>query len=104
MVATLKIIKKLNHKIVKTMQQEINTTHFYNFRNKFSYNFERSDPKKERIMKKVYVKPQMVAVKINQRENLLTDSVNSNAFQGRVTKSSGPGRSRGCDWDDEEDW
>ena len=55
-------------------------------------------------MKKEYVKPQMVAVKINQRENLLVDSVNSNAFQGRVTKSSSTGRSRGCDWDDEEDW
>ena len=31
MVATLKIIKKLNQKIVKTMQQEINTTHFIIF-------------------------------------------------------------------------
>jgi hypothetical protein len=56
------------------------------------------------MMKKEYVKPQMVAVKINQRENLLVDSINSDAFQGRVTKSNGTGRSRGCDWDDEEDW
>ena len=58
-------------------------------------------------MKKEYVKPQMVAVRINQRENLLVDSnysINSDAFQGRVTKSNGTGRSRGCDWDDEEDW
>jgi len=58
-------------------------------------------------MKKEYVKPQMVAVRINQRENLLVDSnysINSDAFQGRVTKSSSTGRSRGCDWDDEEDW
>jgi hypothetical protein len=55
-------------------------------------------------MKKEYVKPQMVAVKINQRENLLVDSIQGNAFKSTTTKSSGPGRSRGCDWDDEEDW
>ena len=56
-------------------------------------------------MKKEYVKPQMVAVKINQRENLLCASeVKGNAFQGNITKSSSTGRSRGCDWDDEEDW
>ena len=60
-------------------------------------------------MKKEYVKPQMVAVRINQRENLLTGSdgsysINSDAFKSTTTKSSGPGRSRGCDWDDEEDW
>ena len=57
------------------------------------------------MMKKVYVKPQMVAVRINQRENLLGASeVKGNAFQGNITKSSSTGRSRGCDWDDEEDW
>ena len=56
-------------------------------------------------MKKEYVKPQMLAVKINQRENLLFASeVKGNAFQGKATKSNGTGRSRGCDWDDEEDW
>ena len=55
-------------------------------------------------MKKVYVKPQMLAVRINQRENLLVDSINSDAFKSTTTKSNGTGRSRGCDWDDEEDW
>ena len=58
-------------------------------------------------MKKEYVKPQMVAVKINQRENLLTGSgytINSDAFKSTTNKSSGTGRSRGCDWDDDEDW
>ena len=57
------------------------------------------------MMKKVYVKPQMVAVRINQRENLLGASdYQGNVFQGKATKSNGTGRSRGCDWDDEEDW
>ena len=48
----------------------------------------------------------MVAVRINQRENLLTDSssIQGNAFKSTTTKSNGTGRSRGCDWDDEEDW
>ena len=52
----------------------------------------------------------MVAVKINQRENLLGASdgsgytINSDAFKSTTTKSSSTGRSRGCDWDDEEDW
>ena len=57
-------------------------------------------------MKKEYVKPQIVAVRINQRENLLTDSysIQGNAFKSTTTKSNGTGRSRGCDWDDEEDW
>ena len=60
-------------------------------------------------MKKEYVKPQMVAVRINQREYPLCASnggytINSDAFQGNITKSSSTGRSRGCDWDDEEDW
>jgi hypothetical protein len=45
MVATLKIIKKLNQKIVRAMQRIILTENFYNFRNNFFYNFERSDPK-----------------------------------------------------------
>ena len=56
-------------------------------------------------MKKVYVKPQMAAVRINQREYpLCASEVKGNAFQGNITKSNGTGRSRGCDWDDEEDW
>ena len=57
-------------------------------------------------MKKEYVKPQIVAVRINQRENLLTDSysIQGNAFKSTTTKSNSTGRSRGCDWDDEEDW
>ena len=56
-------------------------------------------------MKKEYVKPQMLAVRINQRENLLgASNYQGNVFQGKATKSNGTGRSRGCDWDDEEDW
>ena len=61
-------------------------------------------------MKKEYVKPQMVAVRINQREYPLCASngsgytINSDAFKSTTTKSNGTGRSRGCDWDDEEDW
>ena len=60
-------------------------------------------------MKKEYVKPQMVAVRINQREYPLCASgdgysINSDAFKSTTTKSSSTGRSRGCDWDDEEDW
>ena len=50
MVATLKIIKKLNQKILRTMQRTTSAENFYNFRNKecsikthSSYNFERSD-------------------------------------------------------------
>ena len=61
------------------------------------------------MMKKEYVKPQMVAVRINQREYPLCASnggytINSDAFKSTTTKSSSTGRSRGCDWDDEEDW
>ena len=51
----------------------------------------------------------MVAVRINQREYPLCASgdgysINSDAFKSTTTKSSSTGRSRGCDWDDEEDW
>ena len=57
------------------------------------------------MMKKEYVKPQMVAVKINQRETpLCASEVNGNAFNGNITKYRGTGRSRGSDWDDEKDW
>ena len=56
-------------------------------------------------MKKEYVKPQMLAVRINQREYpLCASDYQGNVFQGKATKSSSTGRSRGCDWDDEEDW
>ena len=40
MVASLKIIKKLNQKILRIMQRITSLENFYNFRNKFSYNFE----------------------------------------------------------------
>ena len=48
------------------------------------------------MMKKEYVKPQMVAVKINQRENLLGASnggysINSDAFKSTTTKSNSTG-------------
>ena len=51
----------------------------------------------------------MVAVRINQREYPLCASnggytINSDAFKSTTTKSSSTGRSRGCDWDDEEEW
>jgi hypothetical protein len=58
-------------------------------------------------MKKMYVTPQMQAVKINQSMNLLTASnptastASGNAFGGDILGGSGSGRSRECDWDDE---
>lgn len=57
-------------------------------------------------MKKMYVKPQMEVVKINQSMNLLGNSYASAAsgngdFNPVISGSSGSGRSRGCDWDDE---
>ena len=58
-------------------------------------------------MKKNYEKPQMKAVKINHRANLLcgspVSSVDGDVFRGKITGSSGPSRSREADWDD-EDW
>ena len=42
----LKIIKKLNKKIIKRLRPG---TRSYNFLNKFSVNFERSDPKDNKI-------------------------------------------------------
>ena len=43
MVASLKIKGKLNKKIIKRLRHPGSS---YNFLNKFLYNFERSDPKK----------------------------------------------------------
>ena len=42
----LKIVEKLNQKMIKDMCGRIAAQPFYNFRNKFFYNFERSDPNK----------------------------------------------------------
>ena len=58
-------------------------------------------------MKKKYVKPQMEVVMINQRVNLLLNSyattTSGNVFNEQpITGSSGQGRSRGCDWDEED--
>ena len=58
-------------------------------------------------MKKNYVKPQMVSVKLNHRANLLVNSnqsytVNGNAFNGSATGSSGQGRASELDYIDDE--
>ena len=57
-------------------------------------------------MKKMYVTPQVEVVKINQSVSLLSGStVNSTGgnggFNSTVSGSTGTGRSRECDWDDE---
>ena len=59
-------------------------------------------------MKKMYVTPEMQAVKINQSMNLLSGSptphattASGNAFGGDILGGSGSSRSRECDWDDE---
>ena len=57
-------------------------------------------------MKKMYETPRMEVVKINQSMNLLSGStVNSTGgnggFSSTISGSSGTGRSRECDWDDE---
>ena len=58
-------------------------------------------------MKKMYVTPQVEVVKINQSMNLLSGSPNASTasgnggFSSTISGSSGTGRSRECDWDDE---
>ncbi len=60
------------------------------------------------MMKKVYVKPQMQVVKINQSANLLNNNsyatyTSGNVFnEQQISGWGGQGRSRECDWDDEE--
>ena len=59
------------------------------------------------MMKKRYVKPQMEVVMINQRVNLLLNSYatttsGNGGFNPVITGSDGQGRSRGCDWDEED--
>ncbi len=55
----------------------------------------------------MYVTPQVEVVKINQSVSLLSGSgpVNSTGgnggFSSTISGSSGTGRSRECDWDDE---
>ena len=54
-------------------------------------------------MKKNYVKPQMMVVKLNHRAPLLiVNSANGNAFSGSITSSSGQGRARELDYIDDE--
>ena len=77
-------------------------------------NFERSDPKDKKIMKKLYQKPEIQVVRINHSVQILAGSGNKyneegryvksgNIFNESITGSSGGGRSRGWDdWDDEE--
>ena len=87
-----------------------------NFLIQFLINFERSDPKDKRIMKKLYQKPEIQVVRINHSVQILAGSgekyyevtprnVKSDGiFEGSITGSSTGGRSRGWDdWDD-EDW
>ena len=50
---------------------------FYNFSNLFSYNFERSDPKKNKAMNKNYKKPTMLAVKLQHQNIIAASPVNS---------------------------
>ena len=56
-------------------------------------------------MKKMYLTPRVEVVKINQSVSLLSgtpvNSTGGNIFGGTVSGSSGTGRSRECDWDDE---
>ena len=57
-------------------------------------------------MKKMYVTPQVEVVKINQSVSLLSGSPVTSAggnggFSSTISGSSGTGRSRECDWDDE---
>ena len=85
-----------------------------NFLILFLINFERSDPKDKKIMKKLYQKPEIQVVRINHSVQILAGSnkyyeeglrnVKSDGiFEGSITGSSGGGRSRGWDdWDDEE--
>ncbi|MCR4810474.1 MAG: hypothetical protein K5896_11540 [Prevotella sp.] len=54
-------------------------------------------------MKKNYVKPQMMVVKLNHRAPLLIASnVNGNAFSGSTTGYSGQGRASELDYIDDE--
>lgn len=57
-------------------------------------------------MKKMYETPRVEVVKINQSMNLLdgspvTSAGGNGGFSSTISGSSGTGRSRGCDWDDE---
>ena len=53
-------------------------------------------------MKKNYVKPQMVVVKLKHRANLLVNSANGNAFNGSINGYSGQGRASELDYIDDE--
>ena len=81
---------------------------FYNFSNLFSYNFERSDPKKNNAMKN-YHKPAMLAVKI-QQQNIVCTSPGSPipSYEvigtGEQNAPAGVRQHKGSfDWDDEWD-
>ena len=57
-------------------------------------------------MKKMYETPRVEVVKINQSMNLLsgspvTSTGGNGGFNSTISGSSGTGRSRECDWDDE---
>ena len=57
-------------------------------------------------MKKMYETPQVEVVKITQCVTLLsgspvTSTGGNGGFNSTISGSSGTGRSRGCDWDDE---
>ena len=75
--------------------------------NKFSGNFERSDPKNNEAMKKMYMKPTMMVVTLQQQGIICTSpvtSVNGNADMDYDGGGSGPARARqhsGFDWDNE---
>lgn len=76
-------------------------------------NYSNSFPKEKTIivimyMKKMYVRPQVEVVKITQCVTLLNGSgpeasaaSGNGGFESVISGSSGSGRSRGCDWDDE---
>ena len=80
---------------------------FYNFFNLFSYNFERSDPKKNNAMKKNYHKPALLAVKIHQQRIVCTSPTNSGYEVIGTGEPNAPAGVRwhkgGFDWDDEWD-
>ena len=55
------------------------------------------------------MKPQIEVVKVNMSCHLLgnsknnVDSIQSDVFQSTISGGTGGGRSRGADWDDDED-
>ena len=57
---------------------------------------------KQKDMKKNYVKPQMVVVKLKHRANLLVNSANGNAFNGSINGYDGQGRASELDYIDDE--